>query len=203
MIELRFDDDLVHRMSAAIQHIRGGADTAAYRALRKTMASLRTEATRMARSAYTAKPQKLFAEIETSFSNGDGERWGKLTMRDRRGVSLWHFMPTPKNPTRKRPPGGVSNLVRRGGSRKVYGHDGQSKPFIMAKKQGGFGVFVRKQGGGRMDLTMLYGPSPIQSLQRDDSRERLETVGRELFEKHLRHEIEVIATGIVPVRGRK
>lgn len=201
MIELRIDENLVRRMTSVVQHIEKGAEVTATRAIRKTLSSLRTEATRLARRAYTARPQKLFAEISMTHGKDSAGRWGKLSIRDRRGISLVHFLPSP-NGLGKRPQSGVSSKVRHSGRRYVHGlGENHGKPFIMRKNQGGFGLFVRRKGGDRTDLTMLYGPSPIQSLQRRESREGLTEKGMELFVRYMTHEVEVLAAGIVSAGG--
>lgn len=161
---------------------------------------LRKEASVIARNAYTARRAKLFDYIKIDRAR-KGNSLGVLRIRDKRGLSLIHFQVQPKPQAKgvarfKRPPGGVTAKVRRDGARKAYGAEGASKPFIMKKKQGGFGVFVRH---GKDDFEMLYGPSPIQALQRKDDQARLSEVAAKALPRLLEEEIDKLLSS----RGRR
>lgn len=120
-------------------------------------------------------------------------------------MSLIRFRPQPGTipnwkgvPVKQRQPrGGVSNLIKKGGRRKIYAR-GNNKPFL-AKLSDQVGVFVRQPGIDKLE--MLYGPSPIQALGGQAGRERLQAKARETFEKRLRHEVDAILGG--HMRGKK
>ena len=44
---------------------------------------------------------------------------------------------------------------------------------------------------------VLFGPSPVQALQRADSQERLVERADEIFPRRLRHELDVLLSGLV------
>lgn len=174
------------KLLAALGHVR---EQKAYRmALRAALTSARKEATRVARTSYTARKSKLFDRIEVTYAEG------KLTLRGAPGMSLIHFKPTPATPG-VRPSGGVTSQVRRGGRRYAHGdrryvHDA---PFIMPKKQGGLGIFVRETGRKWKDwkgVHMLFGPSPVQSLMREDAQALVAERATETFRDKIQQEID-------------
>ena len=191
-------------MDAAMEHMRETleavgeqkARAALARALNRTLTAVRTEATRIARTTYTARRKKLFDNIFISRA-GRGKLEGVLEIHGSPGVSLIHFEATPNRPQRPaaRPADGVSARILRSGSRKVARSpkSGRSKSFIIRKPQGGYGVFVRHG----QELEMLFGPSPVQALQREDNQERMIERADEVFSRRLRHELDVLLSGLV------
>ncbi|MDE7370806.1 MAG: hypothetical protein K2N07_03515 [Desulfovibrio sp.] len=161
----------------------------AYRmALRAALTSARKEAARVARTFYTARKAKIFDNVEVKYAEG------RLILRAAPGMSLTHFKPTPAVPG-VRPSGGVTSQVKRGGPRyahrdRRYSHDA---PFIMPKKQGGLGIFVREKGHKFKDwkgVHMLFGPSPIQSLMRRDNQELVAERATETFRETIQQQID-------------
>ena len=200
-IDIPDAERVINELTACIQHIPDGCALAAARAVNRTLRSMKAEATRIARESYTARVPAGKAFSRLSFKTADkANLQGTLFIAGERGMSLYRFKPTPKTPG-KRPSGGVTAQVRRDGSRRVYGRPGFSKPFIMRKKQGNYGVFVRKQGSKGhtwKDYEMLYGASPIQSLQRRDNQERIRAKAAEMFPKRLQHEVYALLSGHAP-----
>lgn len=161
----------------------------AYRmALRAALTSARKEAARVARTSYTARKTKLFDRIEAKYAEG------KLTLRGAPGMSLIHFKPTPPKPG-VRPSGGVTSQVKRSGRRYAHGDRRYDhyKPFILKKKQGGMGIFVRERGRaqpGWKGYHMLFGPSPVQALMREDVQELVVEQATLTFGETIRQEID-------------
>lgn len=174
-----------HKLLASLGALK---EQQAYRmALRAALTSARKEAARVARTAYTARKTKLFDRIEAKYAEG------RLTLRGAPGMSLIHFKPTPARPG-LRPSGGVTSLVKRGGSRYAHGdrrYD-HNKPFILKKKQGGQGIFVRERGPvpGWKGYHMLFGPSPVQVLMRQDAQELVAAQATEAFGETIRQQID-------------
>lgn len=172
------------------------ARTALVRAINRTLDAVRAEAARIARTTYTARQKKLFDNIFINRA-GRGKLEGVLEIHGSPGMSLIHFEAMPNRPQRPaaRPADGVSTRILRSGSRKVArSHkSGRSKSFIIRKPQGGYGVFVRHG----QELEMLYGPSPVQALQRADSQKRLIERAEDVFSRRLRHELDVLLSGLV------
>lgn len=167
----------------------------AYRmALRAALTSARKEAARVARTSYTARKSKLFDRIEARYAEG------RLTLRGAPGMSLIHFKPTPAV-LGVRPSGGVTSQVRRGGRRYAHGdrryaHDA---PFIMPKKQGGLGIFVRETGRKWKDwkgVHMLFGPSPVQSLMREDAQALVAERATETFRETIQQQIDKLLAAV-------
>lgn len=180
-------DQGIAQMSAALDAIGGKrAGKVIANALNQSLAAGRKEAAREARKAYTAPIKKLFDNINVQRARGSNLH-GQLDLTGSKGVSMIHFKAQPNTPA-VRPAAGVTAQTKRRGSRKArFAKDGGSKSFIMKKKQGGFGVFVRH---GRKKFEMLMGPSPIQALQRRESQERVQTKIEETFAPRLQEEID-------------
>ena len=194
-------DQGIARMQRSLDALGGKAAAQAIaRALNRSLQAARTEASRQARQAYTAPRAKLFDSISVSRATQSALE-GVLEVLGVPGVSLIHFQARPNQPQppKARPRQGVTARVKRTGTRRVYmGREGGSKPFIMRKKQGGYGVFVRHRGN---KFEMLFGPSPVQALQRQDTQEKIMDRVAEVFEPRLRHEIDVLLAGIAGGRS--
>lgn len=156
-------------------------------ALRVALTAARKEAANVARTTYTARKSKLFDRIEVDYAGG------RLTLRGAFGMSLYHFKPNPNKPG-TRPAGGVTSQVKRGGPR--YAHRDRrfshGAPFVMAKQQGGFGIFVRRTGNfpGWKGVHMLFGPSPIQALMRADKQALVAEQATETFRENIERQID-------------
>ncbi|WP_300908378.1 hypothetical protein [uncultured Desulfovibrio sp.] len=163
------------------------------RALNRSLREGRAMATRIAREAYTARREKLFDGIFLRNARGD-DISGLLEISGKPGVSEYHFRARPNvpQPPAARPKAGVSVQIRRGGRREVRMNDkpGYSKPFIMRKKQGGFGVFTRKNFSRKARYELSLGPAPIQALQRKADQERVVAAISEIFPQSLRDEMD-------------
>lgn len=204
-------DRAIDSMQEILDTLGGkNAAKAVAKALNHSLSKGRRQASLEARKAYTAPIKKLFENISINRASG-GNMEGSLEMSGNIGVSLFHFRPNPATPA-SRPKAGVSSQVQRKGPRYVHGHrdyPNAYKPFIMKKKRGsgdgGFGIFVRekdsagfgpKKNNGRArgnywgKFHMLFGPSPIQALQRRDVQERVTNVIEENFEPSLQQEID-------------
>lgn len=190
-------DAAVRRMRDTLEAVgEQKARAALARAMNRTLDAVRAEAVRIARTTYTARQKKLFENISIRRA-GRGNLEAILAIRGRPGMSLIHFEATPNRPQRPaaRPADGVSARILRSGSRKVArSHkSGRSKSFVIRKPEGGYGIFVRHG----QELEMLFGPSPVQALQRADSQERLIERADEIFPRRLRHELDALLSGLV------
>lgn len=190
-------DAAMARMRSALRGVgEQKARAALARAINRTLNAVRTEAVRSARTTYTARQKKLFERVSLRRA-GRSNLEAILEFRGRLGMSLIHFEATPNRPQRPaaRPADGVSARILRSGSRKVARSpkSGRSKSFIIRKPQGGYGVFVRHG----QELEMLFGPSSVQALQREDNQERMIERADEVFPRRLRHELDVLLSGIV------
>lgn len=195
-------DEAVKNCRAALDALGKNSGVALARAVNRSLEAVRAEATKIVRSAYTARREKLFDNIFVRRA-GSQRPAGELELTGSKGISLIHFQARPALPD-KRPKKGVSTKVRRDGPRRVRDVPGYTKPFILRKRQGGYGVFVREVGGGFRDwggLQMLWGASPIQALQRREDQERLADRAAEVFPRRLEHEIDALLAGVS--RGRK
>lgn len=202
-IEIPDLEQTIRAMTRGVQHLPGECSAAIARAVNRTLDSVRAEAVRIGRETYTAKAESLRKRAVIRRATRTSPV-GVLELRGRRGSSLIHFRTQPGSvpnwkgvPVKqRRPKEGVSNLIKRGGRRRVYAK-GDNKPFL-ARVSGHVGVFVRQPGTNK--LGMLYGPSPIQALGGQASRERLQARARETFAKRLRHEVNAILAG--NIRGK-
>lgn len=198
-IEIPDMERTIRAMTRGVQHLPGECQAAIARAVNRTLESVRAEAVRMGRERYTARAESLRKRAVIRRATRTSPV-GVLELRGRKGMSLIHFRPQPGTipqwkgiPVKqRRPKGGVSNIVKKGGGRRKVYAKGDNKPFL-AKVTDHVGIFVRQPGTNKLE--MLYGPSPIQAIGRQDSRERLQAKARETFEKRLRHEVDAILLG--------
>lgn len=186
------------RAERLLRDLGGLKEQKAFRvALRKAISAARQEAARVARTFYTARKSKIFDSVEVKYAEG------RLTLRAAPGMSLIHFKPTPDQ-LGVRPAGGVTSQVKRKGARyahrdRRFSHDA---PFIMPKKQGGLGIFVREKGRKFKDwkgVHMLFGPSPIQSLMRRDNQALVAEKATETFRDKIQQEIDKL----LAIAGRR
>ena len=190
-------DAAVRRMQRTLTALSGQeALTVLARALNRGLQSARAEALRIGRTAYTARPDDIFEQVRARRA-GRSNLEATLEVRGRPGMSLIHFEATPNRPQRpgSRPADGVRVRIRKDGSRhaaRAHGPGG-SKSFVIRKPQGGYGVFVRHG----QELEMLYGPTPVQALQRADTQERILERAETVFSGRLRHELDVLLSGLV------
>lgn len=188
-------DQVIERMRGVLDSLGGkNSGKAIAKALNQSLAQGRKQAAREARKAYTAPIKKLFDDIRIRRAR-PGNPCGELEMTGGRGVSLIHFKAQPNTPA-THPREGVTAQTKRGGPRHPWrSENGGSKAFIMKKKQGGFGVFVRHKkldsdGEEKDAFEMLFGPSPIQALQRGDVQEKVSAAIEEAFAPMLNQEID-------------
>lgn len=202
-------DATVKKLSEPLRDMPKLCDQAVARAINRTLDAMRAEAIRIAKRAYVyVPPGRLFDQLYLRKAQRGALR-GSLHISGERGIGLHHFRPIPKVPGTK-PSGGVSALVRRGGQRKVYQTPGYSRPFIMPKLRGldagGFGVFERKNGMQHTQATgwkgfrMLFGASPIQSLQKKENQQAVADKGGDVFPRRLQHEIDVQLSKVMRAR---
>lgn len=201
-------DQAIARMRGVLSAIGGKEATKIIaNALNQSMAAGRKEAAKLARRAYTAPIKKLFDNMKVRKARGSNLE-GSIEFISRKGVSLIHFKAVPNTPQgRTKIPVSVQ-ILRRGRRYVKQSERGGSLPFIMHKKQGGFGVFVNHglkekiYGPGKrkpqivkarkFNFEMLFGPSPIQALQRKDTKEKVAEVIEETFEPMLQKEVDRI-----------
>lgn len=204
-IEIPDLEQTIRAMTRGVQHLPGECQAAITRAVNRTLDAVRAEAVRIGREKYTAKAESLRKRAVIRRATRTAPV-GVLELRGRKGIPLIQFRANPRQvpnwkgvPVKQRKPrGGVSNIVKKGGRRKVYA-EGGNKPFV-ANIDGQPGIWVRYPGKNKKPH-QLFGPSPIQALGGQASRERLQAKARETFEKRLRHEVNAILAG--HIRGGK
>ena len=162
-------------------------------AINRTINEIGTLASKMARAEYTAKGNRPVQKKKKRARGGHGS----IKFSGIPGHSLYHFKPSRLVPQKMgRGDEGVSTQIRRGGSRKIQRVSGYSKPFVMRKKQGGYGLFARREGSHRKDVMFLLGPSLIQAIIKRDNSETLQEVGSEHFLRNVQDELNRILSGV-------
>lgn len=203
----------LERLRENIEALGGaGADKAVMAAMKKTLRELKKEAGRTARDAYTYyRKNGMFSDADILLASRGSRSQGMLALKGNIGESLIHFHPQPGIPNAGekilRPREGVSIMIKKSGSKRyVPIKKGFGRPFIMKKKQGGYGVFAAKEGAGResfrgqskrkkgffwkSEVQMLFGPSPIQAVGREDNAKRLIDFAEWRYEMVLKEELE-------------
>lgn len=181
------------------------------RALEKSVQTAQRDARRTAATTYTARPRKLFENMDISYHSDDDGQEGVLEFIGSWGLHLYHFEPLPAIPGR-RPRGGVTTKVHQKGRRYAKELDGFDAPFVMRRKQGDYGLFAHVTGTGwgsvrgsarqetknlwKNSVTMLWGPSPIQALMPEETQQRIIDHASGVFTKNLRREVEALLASL-------
>lgn len=203
--------DVLQQITARIQHLPEDCNLAVARAINRTLQAIYSEAVRIGTEKYTIR-DKNFSKSLMGRSSYLGRKAtpsnlvGSVDFRGSTGRPLVHFKPSPgKAPNwrgvpvaKRRPKAGVSSLIKKGGTRKVYAKDG-AKPFIATMKSGHKGLFVRQPSG---KLEQLFGPSAIQLLGGNEARTRLQAKAEQTFPKRLAHEVDALLAGVSRGKGR-
>ena len=155
------------------------AETGIRRALRRSLNAMRTDAYKEARQEYNIR----VADVRKAFSS---RIWGnppigQATFSGRK-IPLIRFSPRPAGVTRRRPPGGVSVMVK--AQRKAI-----SGSFVARMRSGHLGVFQR-HGDDRLPIEEKFGPALAQMLDNPEVNERIRERAAERFDKNLQHEFE-------------
>ena len=204
-------DEAIAEMRGVLDSLSGKeANRVIAKALNQSLAAGRKEASRIARRAYTAPIKKLFDQIHIKRAKGSNLE-GALEISSGKGVSLIHFRADPNEPGPNPANGVTAQIKREAGRESRFSKNGGSKSFIMKKKQGGYGVFVNHglkkkiMGPGKrklqvikrrvFDLEMLYGPSPIQALQRPADQEKVKEAIEEAFMPSFQEQIDKLLFG--------
>lgn len=199
-------DRALKEMKGALDAIGGKkANKIIANAINQSLSAGRKEAARQARRAYTAPIKKLFDNIKVQRARGSNLA-GLIDLTGSKGVSMIHFKAQPNEPATHPVQGVTAQLKRKGLRKPRVSERGGSKSFVMKKAQGGFGVFVNHglkkkiYGPGKRKarivkkrdyyLEMLFGPSPIQYLQRRDAQAHVREKVEEAFSPRLQTEID-------------
>lgn len=194
ILEVEGWDKALHEMDSVLKALGDKqARKAVSQSMNRSLAQGRKVAAQIARKAYTAPLAKLFDNISIRRAK-PGSLTAELTLESKPGVSLIHFKADPATPG-THPAAGVSVQIKRKGSRHVKLSDrGGSKPFIMKKKQGGYGVFVR-HSKKKTDVEMLFGPAAIQALQPQEASRQVAAAISENFPGELAKQIDRLLGG--------
>lgn len=178
------------------------------RALEKSVQTAQRDARRTAATTYTARPRKLFENMDIGYHSDDDGQEGVLEFTGSWGLHLYHFEPLPAIPGR-RPRGGVTTKVHQGGKRYARRESGFDAPFVMRRKQGDYGLFMHVTGTGwgskknksvldqwKNSVEMLWGPSPIQALMPEETQQRIIDHASGGFTKNLRREVEALLASL-------
>ena len=192
IIEIKISDldDTIKSITSIMQHMPEKIGIACQRATNRTLASLRTEATRISKEEYTARASAF--RNRTKLIKAVKNRNGCLEVKDNYGIGLINFAPSiakplswkgiaPKN--RKKT---VTNKIRKSGARKIYNEKGS--PFV-ATVGGKNHIFIRNEEN---KLERLFGPSAVFALTKAGNQEQLEMTAKETFAKRLKHEVNFI-----------
>ena len=177
---------------ARLWGVRGGAYRAAASAINRTLPGVRTDATRLVTQAYMVK--STLARQSLSITKATAANLQGIVQSRGSTIPLAGFRVAPSRVTSKRPKGGLSVSVRRGGGGKI------GNAFIVNRLNvgGGFGRITGpaiRIGGPRLPIRPLYGPSvPAMLTQESQLRPLEEMAGKRLFAA-MAHEIKRLVAG--------
>lgn len=207
----QLDKTVKRAMNALIGMEQVHKSHALRRALEKSVQTAQRDARRTAATTYTARPRKLFENMDIGYHSDDDGQEGVLEFTGSWGLHLYHFEPLPAIPGR-RPRGGVTTKVHQGGKRYARRESGFDAPFVMRRRQGDYGLFAHVTGTGwgsvrgsareepknlwKNSVTMLWGPSPIQALMPEKTQQRIIDHAAGVFTQHLRREVEALLASL-------
>lgn len=204
----QLDKTVKRAMNALIGMEQVHKSHALRRALEKSVQTAQRDARRTAATTYTARPRKLFENMDIGYRSDDDGQEGVLEFTGSWGLHLYHFEPLPSIPGR-RPRGGVTTKVRQGGKRYARRESGYDAPFVMRRKQGDYGLFMHVSGTGwgskknkgvldqwKNSVEMLWGPSPIQALMPEETQQRIIDHASGVFTKNLRREVDALLASL-------
>ena len=204
----QLDKTVKRAMNALIGMEQVHKSHALRRALEKSVQTAQRDARRTAATTYTARPRKLFENMDIGYHSDDDGQEGVLEFTGSWGLHLYHFEPLPAIPGR-RPRGGVTTKVHQGGKRYARRESGFDAPFVMRRKHGDYGLFMHGSGTGwgskknkgvldqwKNSVEMLWGPSPIQALMPEETQQRIIDHASGVFTKNLRREVEALLASL-------
>lgn len=186
-------------------------------ALNEALGVARAAARKAAKGEYTVRrPQALSARIQRA---GATSLDARLIFSGPIGLSLIHFKAQPNTPGKAAPitvqikkkggrkqvrsPFGAVNPTsvsfRTGTGRAVSFTSHTGRPFILPKKQGGYGIFARTPTG---QLEMLFGPSEIQAVGREDIALEISELVSEAFTPILKKRVDAAVERLFARNGR-
>ena len=188
----QLDKTVKRAMNALIGMEQVHKSHALRRALEKSVQTAQRDARRTAATTYTARPRKLFENMDIGYHSDDDGQEGVLEFTGSWGLHLYHFEPLPAIPGRR--------------PRRESGFDA---PFVMRRKQGDYGLFMHVSGTGwgskknkgvldqwKNSVEMLWGPSPIQALMPEKTQQRIIDHASGVFTKNLRREVEALLASL-------
>jgi hypothetical protein len=177
-VEIRIASTGSERAERFLATFGARAGTGVRRALRRSLAGMRTDAYEAAKQEYNIR----LADVRKAFTS---RIWGNPPVGQATfsggKIPLIRFAPRPAGVTRRRPPGGVSVVVK--AQRKAI-----AGSFVARMRSGHLGVFQR-YAKERLPIEEKFGPALAQMLDNPEVRERIEQRAAERFEKNLEHEI--------------
>ncbi len=204
----QLDKTVKRAMNALIGMEQVHKSHALRRALEKSVQTAQRDARRTAATTYTARPRKLFENMDIGYHSDDDGQEGVLEFTGSWGLHLYHFEPLPAIPGR-RPRGGVTTKVHQGGKRYARRESGFDAPFVMRRTQRDYGLLMHVSGTGRgskknqgaldqwkNSVEMLWGPSPIQALMPEETQQRIIDHASGVFTKNLRREVEALLASL-------
>lgn len=159
--------------------IEGKVPLALSRAINRSAAAAKSEATRQVRSQYTVKAGTVNQTIKVSRATPDRLE-AKIESRGS-NLRLIDFSVTPTKPSPRRRTA-TKAAVRRGAKKVISG------AFVQRMPNGSAGVF-RRTGKSRLPIEQLYGPAVPVMMNNDDVVKAVQERAEQQLESRISHEI--------------
>jgi len=173
--------------------VEGGAERAAVAAINKTVAGIRTDATRLVTRRYTIAPNTARDTLTVAKAT-KGSLQGRVQSRGS-AIPLHAFKVGPRHTSGARPSGGLRVSVQKGGGGRLG-----SAFMVAGLKVGGkigrasAGV-AQRLGRTRYPIRALYGPSVPAMLSQQAQLDELQQQAGTRLDKAMAHEIERLVAG--------
>lgn len=185
IIDIKVESN-VAKANEFIEAFGKGTEIAVRRALRRTLIGIRADAYKEARKQYNIK----VADVRKGFTS---RTWGSPPVGQATfsggKIPLMRFSPRPAGVTLRKPPVGVSIMVK--AQRKII-----TGSFVARMKKGFKGVATnhlgvfQRSGDDRLPIKEKFGPSLAEMLDNPAVREGIIQLAADRFQKNLDHEID-------------
>ena len=192
VMRMDFDQSRLDYARAALRSVRGGAETAIYRALNKAVRHARTASVRYVCENYNVRPSEVRKNLTVSLASRNKQN-AQLVQKGS-PLALSKFLIAPKKPpnqkgkkpeTRARTIAGV-----RFATRKELPH-----AFVARMQNGHIGIWSRAPERGRRSIRQRYTTSVPQMLNNEAVMNRLDEESRQIMNDELDRQVELLLSG--------
>lgn len=192
---ISIDDSQLKHVEAVLQHIPKAMPRVIARSINRASVAAKTAALKKISNEYTIKRKRVAETF--SLTKATVNNLSAFVTSKGRPNALTYFKTSPGKLPKGRPKNPVFVRVKQSGGGPIKG------AFLAKTKSGHLGVFHRNGVFGRNgnekleEIEQNYGPSTPQMLENKTVSAFIENRAREILNKQLDHEVDVMLRGVV------